>query len=194
MSKALEKKKQMVAEIAEKLKNSKSTILTDYRGLTVAEMNELRKQLREAGVEYKVLKNTLTRRATAETGLSELDQHLTGPTAIAFSAEDVVAPAKILYKFSKDHEALEIKGGVVEGRWSASTRSRNWRICRPARDFCPCCLACCRRRSATSPWPSKRSPTKRAERPRPRKRELPTPAVRQIPSGPAADTRILTLG
>ena len=116
MSKALEKKKQMVAEIAEKLKNSKSTILTDYRGLTVAEMNELRKQLREAGVEYKVLKNTLTRRATAETGLSELDQHLTGPTAIAFSAEDVVAPAKILYKFSKDHEALEIKGGVVEGR------------------------------------------------------------------------------
>ncbi len=69
MSKALEKKKQVVAEIAEKLKNSKSTVLTDYRGLSVSEMNELRKQLREAGVEYKVLKNTLTRRATAETGL-----------------------------------------------------------------------------------------------------------------------------
>jgi large subunit ribosomal protein L10 len=116
MSKALEKKKQVVAEIAEKLRNSKSTVLTDYRGLSVAEMNELRKQLREAGVEYKVLKNTLTRRATAETGLNELDQHLTGPTAIAFSAEDVIAPAKILYKFAKDHDALEIKGGVVEGR------------------------------------------------------------------------------
>lgn len=116
MSKALEKKKQAVAEIAEKLRNSKSTVLTDYRGLTVAEMNELRKQLREAGVEYKVLKNTLTRRATAELGLSGLDQHLTGPTAIAFSNEDVVAPAKILHKFAKDHNALEIKGGVIEGR------------------------------------------------------------------------------
>ena len=116
MSKALEKKKQVVAEIVEKLRNSKSTVVTDYRGLTVAEMNELRKQLREAGVEYKVLKNTLTRRATAETGLTELDQYLTGPTAIAFSTEDVVAPAKILYQFAKDHEALEIKGGIVEGK------------------------------------------------------------------------------
>ncbi|SFJ37575.1 50S ribosomal protein L10 [Thermoflavimicrobium dichotomicum] len=116
MSKALELKKQKVAEIVEKLSNSKSTIVTDYRGLTVQETNELRKQLREAGVEFYVLKNTLTRRATAEVGLTELDQYLTGPTAIAFSNEDVVAPAKVLYKFSKDHEALEIKGGVVEGK------------------------------------------------------------------------------
>lgn len=116
MSKAIEKKKQVVAEIAEKLKTSKSTILTDYRGLTVAEITELRKQLREAGVEFKVLKNTLTRRATEEVGLTELNESLTGPTAIAFSYEDVVAPAKILHKFAKDHEALEIKGGVVEGR------------------------------------------------------------------------------
>jgi large subunit ribosomal protein L10 len=116
MSKAIEKKKQVVAEIVEKLKTSKSTILTDYRGLTVAEMTELRKQLREAGVEFKVLKNTLTRRATEEVGLTELNESLTGPTAIAFSYDDVVAPAKILHKFAKDHEALEIKGGVVEGR------------------------------------------------------------------------------
>jgi large subunit ribosomal protein L10 len=115
MSKALELKKKKVAEIAEKLSNSKSTVVTDYCGLTVKESNELRKQLREAGVEYYVLKNTLTRRATAEVGLSDLDQYLTGPTAIAFSTDDVIAPAKIIHNFAKKHEALEIKGGVVEG-------------------------------------------------------------------------------
>jgi large subunit ribosomal protein L10 len=115
MSTAIEKKKEVVAEIVEKLQNSKSTILTDYRGLTVAEMNELRKQLREAGVEYKVLKNTMVRRAAEEVNYSELDEHLVGPTAIAFSPEDAVAPAKVLHKFAKDHKALEIKAGVVEG-------------------------------------------------------------------------------
>ncbi|GGE21060.1 50S ribosomal protein L10 [Marinithermofilum abyssi] len=115
MSTAIEKKKEVVAEIVEKLQNSKSTILTDYRGLTVAEMNELRKQLREAGVEYKVLKNTMVRRAAAEVNYSELDEHLVGPTAIAFSPEDAVAPAKVLHKFAKDHKALEIKAGIVEG-------------------------------------------------------------------------------
>lgn len=115
MSKAIEQKKVVVAEIAEKLSASKSTIVADYRGLTVKQTNELRKQLREAGVELHVMKNTLTRRATAQVGLSDLDQHLTGPTAIAFSNEDVVAPAKILYNFSKENKALEIKGGVVEG-------------------------------------------------------------------------------
>lgn len=116
MSKAIEQKKVIVTEIVEKLSNSKSTIVTDYRGLNVKQVNELRKQLREAGVEYQVLKNTLTRRATEQVGLTELDQHLTGPTAIAFSNDDVVAPAKVLYKFAKDNKALEIKGGVVEGK------------------------------------------------------------------------------
>ncbi|TCS94214.1 50S ribosomal protein L10 [Hazenella coriacea] len=115
MSKAIEQKKVVVAEIAEKLSSSKSTIVTDYRGLTVKQSNELRKQLREAGVELHVMKNTLTRRATEQVGLSDLNQHLTGPTAIAFSNEDVVAPAKILYNFAKENKALEIKGGVVEG-------------------------------------------------------------------------------
>nr|WP_096181027.1 50S ribosomal protein L10 [Effusibacillus lacus] len=111
-----EEKAQLVQEISQKLRDSKSTIVTDYRGLTVAEVTELRKKLREAGIEYKVLKNTMTRRATAEVGLSELDQHLTGPTAIAFSYDDVVAPAKILNDFAKTHKALELKAGVVEGR------------------------------------------------------------------------------
>lgn len=115
MGSALEQKKQTVAEIAEKFKASKSTIVVDYRGLSVAEVTELRKQLREAGVEFKVYKNTLTRRAADSADLSELNESLTGPNAIAFSNEDVIAPAKILSKFSKDHEALEIKAGVIEG-------------------------------------------------------------------------------
>ncbi|GMB09990.1 LSU ribosomal protein L10P [Thermolongibacillus altinsuensis] len=115
MSSALEQKKQLVAEIAEKLRASKSTIIVDYRGLNVAEVTELRKQLREAGVEFKVYKNTLTRRAAAEAGLEGLDEILTGPNAIAFSNDDVVAPAKILNEFTKKYEALKIKAGIIEG-------------------------------------------------------------------------------
>ena len=115
MSKVIEKKKQVVSEIATKLRESKSTILVDYRGLDVAEVTELRKQLREAGVEFKVYKNTMSRRAAEEAELSELNEALVGPTAIAFSNEDVVAPAKVLNNFAKDHEALEIKGGVIQG-------------------------------------------------------------------------------
>jgi large subunit ribosomal protein L10 len=115
MSSAIEQKKQIVEEIAEKFRASKSTIIVDYRGLNVAEVTELRKQLREAGVEFKVYKNTLTRRAVEQVELTGLNDLLVGPNAIAFSTEDVVAPAKILSKFAKDHEALEIKGGVIEG-------------------------------------------------------------------------------
>lgn len=112
---AIEQKKQLVEEIAEKFKNSVSTIIVDYRGLNVAEVTELRKQLREAGVEFKVLKNSLTRRAAESVDLGGLTEVLTGPNAIAFSNEDVVAPAKILNNFAKEHEALEIKAGVIEG-------------------------------------------------------------------------------
>lgn len=116
MSKAIEQKQTIVEDIVQMLSNSKSTIVTDYRGLNVKQVNELRKKLREAGVEYRVLKNTLTRRATERVGLTDIDKHLEGPTAIAFSNEDVVAPAKVLFKFSKENDALEIKGGVVEGK------------------------------------------------------------------------------
>jgi len=111
----LENKKKIVAEIVEKLKASKATILVDYRGLDVAAVTELRKRLREAGVEFKVYKNTLLRRATQETDLTAIDEHLVGPTAIAFSNEDVVAPAKVLNNFAKENEALEIKTGIIEG-------------------------------------------------------------------------------
>ncbi len=115
MSSAIEAKKQIVQEIADKLKNSKSTIVVDYRGLNVAEVTELRKQLREAGVEFKVYKNTLTRLAADSAEVADLKEALTGPNAIAFSTEDVIAPAKILNDFAKKHEALEIKAGVIEG-------------------------------------------------------------------------------
>ena len=111
-----EDKQQVVTEIVEKLRNSKTTVITDYRGLNVAEVTELRKILREAGIEYRVLKNTLVRRATAETDLTELDEVLSGPTAIAFSNDDLVAPAKIIVDFAKKHDALEVKAGVLEGK------------------------------------------------------------------------------
>lgn len=115
MSKVMDKKKQVVSEIATKFRDSQSTLLVDYRGLDVAEVTELRKQLREAGIEYKVYKNSMSRRAAAEVELSELDDILVGPTAIAFSNDDVVAPAKIINNFAKEHQNLEIKGGVIEG-------------------------------------------------------------------------------
>jgi large subunit ribosomal protein L10 len=115
MSSVIEQKKQIVDEIAEKMKASKSTIVVDYRGLTVAEVTELRKTLREAGVEFKVYKNSMARRAAEAADLAGLNTALTGPNAIAFSTEDVVAPAKILNDFAKKHEALELKAGVIEG-------------------------------------------------------------------------------
>lgn len=115
MSSIIEQKQQVVQEIAEKLKNSVSTIFVDYRGLNVDEITELRKQLRDAGVDFKVYKNTMIRRATAETDYTGVDEHLVGPTAVAFSNEEVVAPAKVLNNFAKEHDALKIKTGIIEG-------------------------------------------------------------------------------
>lgn len=112
----IEAKKQIVEEISEKFKESQSAVLVDYRGLNVAEITALRKELRDNNIEYKVYKNTLTRRAVESAELSELSEQLVGPTAVAFGKDDVVAPARILHNFSKDHEALEIKGGVIEGK------------------------------------------------------------------------------
>jgi large subunit ribosomal protein L10 len=117
MSSVIEKKQALVGEIADKLKNSPSTVIVDYRGLSVAQVTELRKQLREAGVEFKVYKNTMTRRAAEQAGIEGLGEFLTGPNAIAFGAEDVVAPAKILNEFAKKNDALEIKAGVLEGNF-----------------------------------------------------------------------------
>jgi|SRR5690625_3476362 len=112
----IDAKKQIVSEISEKFNESESSVLVDYRGLNVAEITALRKELRDNNVDYKVYKNTLARRAIADSDLSDLTDSLVGPTAIAFGKEDVIAPAKILHEFSKKHEALEIKGGVIEGK------------------------------------------------------------------------------
>jgi large subunit ribosomal protein L10 len=112
----LREKTQLVQEIADRFSRSKSAVATDYRGLNVAEVTELRKQLRDAGVEYRVLKNSMTRRALAQLEISGFDDYLTGPTALAFGADDPVLPAKILNDFAKRHKALELKGGIVEGK------------------------------------------------------------------------------
>lgn len=109
-------KEALVSEIQEKLSGSQSVILADYRGLNVTEVTELRKKLRESGVEYKVVKNTLTSRAAKAANIDGLDQFLSGPTALAFGIDDPVAPAKILADFAKNHKHLELKGGVLEGK------------------------------------------------------------------------------
>lgn len=116
MSTVIEKKSQVVDEITTKFKESLSTIVVDYRGLNVTEITELRKELREANVDFKVYKNSMVRRATEATELTGIDEQLVGPTAIAFSNDDVIAPAKILNNFAKKHEALELKAGIIEGR------------------------------------------------------------------------------
>ncbi|ANF98396.1 MULTISPECIES: 50S ribosomal protein L10 [Paenibacillus] len=115
-AKVIQAKQEAVEVVAAKLRESVTTVVADYRGLNVAQVTELRKQLREAGIEFQVLKNTLVRRATESADLTELNEVLSGPTAIAFSKDDAVAPAKILNDFAKTNDALELKGGVVEGR------------------------------------------------------------------------------
>lgn len=115
MATVIDKKKQVVQEIADQFSDSKSSVLVDYRGLDVAEVTALRKELRDNNVDYKVYKNSMTKRAIEGTDLENLTETLVGPTAIAFGKEDVVLPAKILAKFAKDHKNLEIKGGVIEG-------------------------------------------------------------------------------
>lgn len=113
----VELKKPVVAEISELLTDAKAAVLVDYRGLTVEQDTELRKQLREAGVSYKVYKNTMVNFAIKGTEFEALGTHLAGPTALAVSKEDAAAPARILYNFSKKAEALELKAGVVDGTY-----------------------------------------------------------------------------
>lgn len=111
----VEIKKPIVDEISELLNGAKSAVVVDYRGLTVEEDTKLRKELREAGVTYKVYKNTMINFAIKGTEFESLAPHLEGPTAIAVSKEDATAPARVLYNFAKNAEALELKAGVVEG-------------------------------------------------------------------------------
>ena len=110
----VELKQPVVAEISELLNGAASAVVVDYRGLTVAQDTELRKALRQAGVSYKVYKNTLIKRAAEGTEFAALDPNLEGPTAIAVSKDDATAPARVLAEFAKKADKLEIKGGVIE--------------------------------------------------------------------------------
>ena len=111
----VELKTPVVDEISANIKDAQSVVLVDYRGLTVEQDTALRKQLREAGITYKVYKNTMMKRAFEGTDFAALDEHLEGPSAIAISKDDATAPARILCKFAKNAKALELKAGVVEG-------------------------------------------------------------------------------
>ena len=113
----VELKQPIVAEIAELLDGAAAAVVVDYRGLTVEQDTVLRKQLREAGVTYKVYKNTMIRFAAKGTAFEALEPHLEGPTAIAISKTDATAPARILAEFAKKAPKLELKGGVVEGTY-----------------------------------------------------------------------------
>mgnify|MGYP004452020655 FL=1 len=113
----VELKQPIVDEISGVIKDAQSVVVVDYRGLTVSEDTQLRKQLREAGVSYKVYKNTLVSRAVEGTEFESLRDVLEGPSAFAVSTDDATAPARILAKFAKTAPALEIKAGVVEGTY-----------------------------------------------------------------------------
>ncbi len=113
----VELKQPIVDEIKNYAADAKAAVLVDYRGLTVEQDTKLRRQLREAGVVYKVYKNTMLVRAFEGTDFAQLDKDLEGPTAIAFSAEDETAPARILSEFAKEAEALQFKSGVVAGTY-----------------------------------------------------------------------------
>ena len=113
----VELKKPVVEEISEKIKDAQAVVLVDHRGLTVAQDTELRKKLREEGVTYKVYKNTMMNFAFKGTDFEQLEDLLNGPSAMAVSTTDPAAPARVLYEFAKKAKALEIKGGVIEGKF-----------------------------------------------------------------------------
>lgn len=108
-------KEQLVAELSAKLKGSKAAFLANYRGISVEQSNELRTKLREAGVEYRVVKNTLLSLACKGTDYECLQEYLTGPTALALATDDPVQPAKVLYEFAKDSKTFELKSGALDG-------------------------------------------------------------------------------
>jgi large subunit ribosomal protein L10 len=116
MSAILESKKEVVREISEKFKNAQAIVLVDYKGLNVDKATELRSKARQAGVDYKVYKNTLARFAAQDAGCAELTEYLKGSIAVAVSDSDAIAPAKLLNDFIKANKVLEIKAGYVDGK------------------------------------------------------------------------------
>ena len=116
-AKVLAEKKAVVEQLTEKIRNAAAGVIVDYRGITVAEDTALRKECRESQVDYAVVKNTLLRRAFDNLSLNDLDSHLNGTTSLAISADDPVAPARIMADYAKKlNEKFEIKGGFMEGK------------------------------------------------------------------------------
>ncbi len=114
--KSLNLKKEEVSKLAEKIKEAKLVLLTDYRGINVEDVTNLRKELRNINADYKVIKNNITKRALAECGISGLEDQLEGPTAVIMTNDDYLEPTKAIYNFSKNNDFYKIKGGVVEGK------------------------------------------------------------------------------
>lgn len=114
-------KEQAVQELTEKIKGKSGVVLTEYQGLTVAEIDELRAKLRPLNCEYRVIKNTLSKIALKEAGLEEFAKHFEGPTAIAIEKGDPVGPAKVLIDFSKEHEKLKLKAGILGNKMLSVT-------------------------------------------------------------------------
>ena len=114
--KILNQKKKEVSELAEKMKEAKIILLTDYRGINVSDVTKLRAELRNSKSEYRVIKNNITRRALAEAGIEGLDNLLEGPTAVVMNNEDYLETAKAIYNYSKDNDFYKIKGGVIDGK------------------------------------------------------------------------------
>lgn len=114
--KILNQKKEEVSKLAEEMKEAKIILLTDYRGINVTDDTTLRRDIRNTGAKYNIIKNNITRRALAECNIEGLEEKLEGPTAVVMSSGDYLEPLKVIYKFSKDNEYYEIKGGVIDGK------------------------------------------------------------------------------
>ena len=114
--KIINQKKEEVSKLAEKMKEAKIILLTDYRGINVTDVTNLRTDLRNVNAKYTVIKNNITRRALAEAGIEGLEDKLVGPTAVIMSNEDYLEPAKAIYNFTKNNDYYKIKGGVIEGK------------------------------------------------------------------------------
>lgn len=142
----------VVEEMKEKMQSAQGAVFVGFTGLTVADVTKLRRKFREGGVDYKVIKNTLTRIAADELGYNALDAVLEGPTAIAYSTEDAVAPAKILKEFIKETktEALSVKAGIVDGQVIDAAAVDALASLRAAKNFSRNWLAACRLRSPAS--------------------------------------------
>ena len=130
-AKIIEQKAAVVSEIKDKFENAKSVVLFDYRGLSVSEVTELRRKLRESGADYKVYKNTLTKRALDELKI-DMGEYLAGPSAVSFGTDEL-SIVKVLSDFAKEHDALELKAGIVEGKVATSEDLKRYAAI-PSRD------------------------------------------------------------